>query len=246
MKSPRSTLDARTYYDAFASRYEARRGPASAGGYHDLLDELEVDFVRRFGADGDVLEVGCGTGLLLQRVARFARTARGIDISPAMLAQARARGLDVQEAGAEALPFAAESFDVAYAFKVLAHVRAVREALTEMTRVVRPGGHVIAEFYNPWSLRAIVKRLAPAGRIAEGLNEDAVFTRYDSPLDVRALVPSGCRLVASRGVRVVLPVAALMDLRGVRKVVGPIERHLSDSPLRHFAGFWMAALEKVP
>ncbi len=91
-------LDAtRAYYDEFSTRYEAQRDGHDPGGYHDLLDELEVAFVERYGRGKDVLEVGCGTGLLLRKIARFARSARGVDLSPGMLAHARERGLDVLE-----------------------------------------------------------------------------------------------------------------------------------------------------
>lgn len=236
--------DNRAYYDAFAARYEDRRGERNAGGYHALVDQLEVDFVRRYAVGKDVLEVGCGTGLLLQRIAGFARSARGIDISPGMLERARERGLDVQVASATELPFDSEQFDVACSFKVLAHVRDIRSALAEMTRVVRPGGHVIAEFYNPWSLRGLVKRYGPAGKVAEGVRESQVFTRYDSPAAVRRLLPDGCRLVASRGVRVAIFSAALMQIPGIRRVLWRAERELCDSPLRCFGGFWIAALQK--
>src|SRR5580692_1674202 len=51
----------RAYYDEFAARYEERRDGRDPGGYHDLLDELEVGFVERYGRGRDVLEVGCGT-----------------------------------------------------------------------------------------------------------------------------------------------------------------------------------------
>ena len=43
-------------------------------------------------AGADVLEVGCGTGLILKRVAPVARRAVGLDISPNMLERARERG----------------------------------------------------------------------------------------------------------------------------------------------------------
>ncbi|MEP7120999.1 MAG: methyltransferase domain-containing protein, partial [Byssovorax sp.] len=95
----------RAYYDEFAARYEAGRDGHDPGGYHDLVDDLEVDLVERYGGGRDVLEVGCGTGLLLRRIARFAASARGIDLSPGMLAQARERGLDVVEGSATQLPF---------------------------------------------------------------------------------------------------------------------------------------------
>src|SRR6185436_4605752 len=103
---PDAHIDAtRAYYDEFSHRYDARRGGAEPGGYHDLIDDLEVGFTKRFGEGRDVLEVGCGTGLLLLRISRFARSARGVDLSPGMLARARERGLDVTEGSATVLPF---------------------------------------------------------------------------------------------------------------------------------------------
>lgn len=234
----------RAYYDEFAARYEAKRDGRDPGGYHDLLDELEVGFVERFGRGGDVLEVGCGTGLIMRRIAAFARSTRGVDLSPGMLAQARARGLDVLEASATTLPFPDASFDVACSFKVLAHVRDIRLALAEMARVVRPGGHVLAEFYNPVSLRGLAKRLGPAGAISDRTDESAVFTRFDAPWEVRALLPSCARIVASRGVRIVTPAAAVLGVPLVGPLLRGAERLLCDSPLGYFGGFWIAAAQK--
>ena len=156
----------RAYYDEFSHRYEAERRPNRPDGYHALVDDLEVELVERYGAGGDVLECGVGTGLLLERIARFARPRAGIDLSPGMLERARARGLDVREASVTAIPFDDASFDVTCSFKVLAHVPEIGRALAEMARVTRPGGVVIAEFYNPVSLRGLVKRLGPAGAIS--------------------------------------------------------------------------------
>jgi ubiquinone/menaquinone biosynthesis C-methylase UbiE len=234
----------RAYYDAFSAGYEAHRGTNDPGGYHELLDELESGFVARFGAGKDVLEVGCGTGLVLNRIATFARTARGVDLSPGMLAHAKQRGLDVQEGSATSLPFADTSFDVTCSFKVLAHVPDIRGALNEMARVTRSGGHVLAEFYNPNSLRGVVKRFGPAGRVAPGANEHDVFTRFDSPADVQRMIPTGCELVASRGVRIVTPTALVMRVPIVRDAFRTAERTLCDSPLSALGGFWIAAMKK--
>lgn len=235
----------RRYYDAFAEGYEAERGDNDPGGYHELLDELESDFLRRFGQGRDVLEVGCGTGLLLQRITGFARHAQGVDLSPGMLERARARGLSVVEGSATELPFQAESFDVACSFKVLAHVPEVETALAEMARVIRPGGHLVAEFYNPHSLRAVIKRLGPAARIAQDAHEGHVYTRFDSPARIRELAPPGFRAVASRGVRVATPTAHLMKTRLGRRLFRSAERLLCDSPLKIFAGFYIVAWEKT-
>src|SRR5262245_10920760 len=129
-------LDNRAYYDDFAGWYERDRHLP----YHRMLDDLEVELVERYGRGKDVLEVGCGTGLILDRVRVFARHASGIDLSGGMLARAAARGLHVAQASATALPIATASVDVAYSFKVLAHIPPIAHALAEMARVVRPGG----------------------------------------------------------------------------------------------------------
>ncbi len=200
----------RAYYDAFSAGYEAHRGDNDPGGYHDLLDELEAEYVKRYGAGRDVLEVGCGTGLVLTRIARFARSARGVDLSPGMLEKAKARGLDVVLGSATALPFEDDQFDVTCSFKVLAHIPEIERALSEMVRVTRPGGIVLAEFYNPYSLRGLLKRFGPAGRIAAQANESQVFTRFDSPFAIKKLLPAGTYLVGARGVRIVTPTAKVM------------------------------------
>ena len=234
----------RAYYDAFSDIYEARRGDNHPSGYHELIDELEAGYVKRYGKDRDVLEVGCGTGLILRRIKEFARSAKGVDLSPGMLERARARGLDVLEGSATALPFEDNQFDVTCSFKVLAHVPEIDRALAEMSRVTRPGGTILAEFYNPWSLRGLLKRLGPAGRIADAADERNVYTRYDSPRAIKRLVPEGCALIGARGVRIAIPAARLMDNALGRIWFRLVERALCDSPLRAFAGFYIAALEK--
>jgi ubiquinone/menaquinone biosynthesis C-methylase UbiE len=236
--------ETRAYYDEFAERYEERRDGNDPGGYHDLLDDLEVEYVQRFGRDRDVLEVGCGTGLLLRRMAEFARSARGVDLSPGMLERARARGLDVVEGSATALPFPDATFDVACSFKVLAHVREIEKALAEMTRVVRPGGFVLAEFYNPLSFRGLVKHIGPAGAISDASDESKVYTRFDTPWSIGALKPHNTELLASRGVRIVTPAAAALRIPILGRVLRRAERALCDTPLAYFGGFWIAALKK--
>ncbi len=234
----------RAYYDAFSHQYEQHRGDNDRGGYHELLDEMEADFVERFAGNRDVLEVGCGTGLVLQRIAAFARRATGIDLSPGMLELARARGLHVVEGSATSLPFDDESFDVTCSFKVLAHIPDIDTALGEMARVTRRGGTIIAEFYNPNSIRGLLKRWGPAGIVAPGTDERDVYVRFDSPRDVRRLTPPGCRLIDSRGIRTVVPSAAFMRGRIARRLFRAAEWTLCDSALNAYSGFWIAAFGK--
>ena len=162
--------DNTSYYDAFSADYDRGRDR----GYHKLIDDQAAALVRRVGVDKHALEVGCGTGLIMARVAEFAASVRGVDISPGMLEHARRRGLDVCEGSATRLPFADASFDVVYSFKVLAHVAAIDAALAEMRRVTRPGGHLVFDAYNRDSLRYLIKRAWGPRRTSAEFDEAAI------------------------------------------------------------------------
>src|ERR1700728_561697 len=222
--------DTRAYYDEFSVAYERHRHDPR--GYHAMLDGLEADLTERYGSGRDVLECGCGTGLLLERIARFARTAKGIDLSPGMLEKARERGLDVREGSVTTLPFEDASFDVTCSFNVLAHFMTIGKALAEMARVTRAGGVVIAEFYNPLSLRALAKRLGGPGKISDSTRESAVYTRMDPPWVIPRLLPPGMPVEAVRGVRIVTPAALAMRVPGLRRVLWGVEHWLRATSAR--------------
>ncbi len=233
--------DNRAYYDAFAERYDRGRDR----GYHRLIDDQAAAAVQRFGAGKDVLEVGCGTGLVLARVARFARSAKGIDLSPGMLARARERGLDVSEGAATALPFADASFDVAYSFKVLSHVPELDRALAEMLRVVRPGGHLVFDIYNRHSLRYLIKRAFGPRRTSDRFDEAAISTAFLTPAEVKARLPPGAVLVGTAGIRVLTPHPVVLRVPGLSRLVEAAEWNLMDSPVARFAGFAVYFVEKA-
>src|SRR5689334_5098707 len=223
----------RAYYDDFSIGYERERGY----GYHQLLDELEMRVVGPMAEGKSVLEIGCGTGLILGRLAKHAQRAVGIDLSPGMLQHARARGLEVVCSSATSLPFPSNSFDLVCSFKVLAHVPDIATALAEITRVTKPGGRIALEFYNPWSLRYLAKKLAGPQPISDGRTEADVFTRWDSPPRVRAMLPKDVVLEGFRGVRVITPAAMVHRVPLLRDVLRRVEHEALDSPLRYFGGF---------
>ncbi len=235
----------RAYYDEFSPRYESERRPNRPDGYHALIDDLEVDLVERYGTGGDVLECGCGTGLILERISKFARSAKAIDLSPGMLVHARGRGLDVREASVTAIPFPADSFDVTCSFKVLAHVPQVGRALAEMARVTRPGGVAIAEFYNPVSLRGLVKRIGPARPISHRAKESDVYTRFDAPWIIPRVLPPTLRIEAVRGVRIVTPTGAAVSVPVLGDLLRKIEWRLADTQAAFFGGFYLLVLRKI-
>ena len=234
-------MDNRTYYDDFAAWYERERGR----GYHQMLDDLDLELVRRYGAGKRVLEAGCGTGLLLARARAFAAEAVGVDLSAGMLARARARGLDVAQGSITALPCPDACFDLVYSVKVLAHIADIERALAEMARVTVPGGYVLAEFYNPRSIRGLIKAVKPASAISTSTSDEAVYTRYDTPARIRSYLPAGLRWETSRGVRILTPAAAAHKLPGLGGALRFAERRLADLPgIRNLGGFLIAVLRK--
>jgi len=237
-------MDNQSYYDEFAAGYERERHH----GYHKMIDELELGFIRRYAEGGRVLEAGCGTGLLLREVAGFARQAVGFDLSRGMLRPAHGRGLAVAQASVTHVPFADASFDAVYSVKVLAHVERIHEALAELARVTRPGGTLLLEFYNSRSLRTLIKWLKPATRISTRapVDDEAVYTRYDSIDDIRGYLPPRVKITDVRGIRVVTPHALVHRVPGLGRALRAVEEAAADAPwLRRFGGFLLVAARKM-
>jgi SAM-dependent methyltransferase len=228
------------YYDDFSTAYERPRG----AGYHRLIDDLEMDVALPLCRGKRVLEVGCGTGLILERLAQHASHAVGVDFSPGMLQTAQRRGLSVAVGSATQLPFLSNSFDLVCSFKVLAHVPDIQQAFAEIARVTKPGGQMALELYNPWSLRYLAKRLAGPQPISDGRTEADMYTRWDSPRAIRALLPAGVELEGLRGVRVFTPAAFVHRVPILRAVLASAERAAVDSPLRYFGGFMIVLARK--
>ena len=91
----------------------------------------------------DVLDVGCGDGQVSRLVKTLgARFVAGIDPTwnQVTVASERGGGFHVSKAGADGLPFFDESFDAVVACLVFEHIQDVDTAISEVARVLRPGG----------------------------------------------------------------------------------------------------------
>jgi SAM-dependent methyltransferase len=92
-----------------------------------------------------ILEVGGGEGELAQRIGReLDAELVGIDQSERMVELQRERGIDARVGDVQELPFADGEFDLAVAAWMLYHVPDVDRALSELARVLRPGGRLVA------------------------------------------------------------------------------------------------------
>jgi SAM-dependent methyltransferase len=93
-----------------------------------------------------VLDVGCGEGRFCRMLAGRGAEATGIDPTPGLIAEAERRGAAgaYVRGVAEQLPFADAAYDLVISYVTLVDIAGYREAIAEMTRVLRPGGSLVA------------------------------------------------------------------------------------------------------
>ena len=113
-----------------------------------------------------ILDLGCGDGVLTEKLVAAGASVLGVDYSEPMLDSARSRGLDVQQANGEALTFNAE-FDAVFSNAALHWMLDGAAVAAGVFRALKPGGRFIClEFsrpttgalrkaYDAWSFHAI-------------------------------------------------------------------------------------------
>lgn len=131
------------------------------------------------GPADTVLDVGCGPGLLACAFAREVRHVTGIDLTPAMLDQARKTAQEQQltnvswqQGDVMQLPYPSAHFSIVSSRFVFHHLEQPSIVLKEMVRVCKPGG------------RIVVADMAPAPEKADALNAEE---RLRDPSHVGAL-----------------------------------------------------------
>lgn len=152
----------RQAFDAQAPTYDDdMKGEHARRLYPYVLEEVAA------AAPARVLDVGCGTGALAQLVLEALPDVEldGVDLSPAMLDRARqrlGRRAALHQADSEHLPFADETFDVAYCNDSFHHYPDPRRAAFEAWRVLRPGGVlVVGECWLPTPARTVMNAFMP-------------------------------------------------------------------------------------
>ncbi|GCE10814.1 bifunctional 2-polyprenyl-6-hydroxyphenol methylase/3-demethylubiquinol 3-O-methyltransferase UbiG [Tengunoibacter tsumagoiensis] len=121
-----------------------------------IVSRIERIFGEGALSQQEILEVGCGGGLLSEGLARRGACMWGLDPNERALEQGRhhaqTQGLGgnifFQAGSAEALPYAAGSFSVIICLDVLEHVRDLNQTIREIARVLAPGGLFIFDTIN--------------------------------------------------------------------------------------------------
>lgn len=141
-RSPPSYV--RQVFDKYAGHFD--RDLVERLGYRtpEMLAALAAKHLAPAPKSLSVLDLGCGTGLAGVALASLARRLVGVDLSPAMLAEAKKRGLyaDLIEGDLESMAFA-QPFDLAVAADVLIYLGDLSPTFAAIDRALSPGGAIL-------------------------------------------------------------------------------------------------------
>ena len=120
-----------------------------------------------------VLDLGCGDGVLTEKLATAGCIVVGVDGSPEQIAAARAKGLDARVADGHNLPFDGE-FDAVFSNAALHWMREPDRVIAAVARAIKPGGRFVGEMGGAGNIAsvwaALVDTLARRGIDAAAFN----------------------------------------------------------------------------
>jgi len=153
----------------------------------ERLREMPVAFTRPY-AHGRLLEVAAAEAVHASRLALAGATSVALEPSPTMLVRARARAeamgarLGLVRGIAETMPFADATFDCVLCDSAIDHFADPEHGISEMTRVLKPGGRLVLSVVNYGSLTVPASRVLYAlGRRSGRVSADALLA-WDTPV----------------------------------------------------------------
>jgi ubiquinone/menaquinone biosynthesis C-methylase UbiE len=131
----------RKHYDTIADTYDHHYDHHRGRNYHTHISNT---MMRALPEGGNLLDIGCGTGLFVEKYRERGGTATGLDISRKMIEQARKRCNESEFAvgTGEKIPFRDNSFNAVSSLLVFSYVRDPAGMLSETYRVLQPGGAI--------------------------------------------------------------------------------------------------------
>jgi len=163
-------------------------------GFYSYLNDFEAGCIDSLGIEkAAVVEVGCGTGLVMQQIKARGHFVIGVDPCFEMAKYAADRGFSVFISDAENLPAIPGVWDVVCCFKTFPHLEDSENALLEFSRVAKQ--FVVVEFYNRNSLMFLWRRLFPK----------PVQTTYYSFKEFERLLPFDLQVERVEGCMVFFP-----------------------------------------
>jgi len=145
-----------------------------------------------------ILDLGCGDGILTEKLVQAGTIVTGVDNSEALLAAAKKRGLDVHFKDGQALDFGPE-FDAVFSNAALHWMTRAEDVVKGVARALKKSGRFVAEFGGHGNIAAIVTALR-ATAIAHGKDPArAAGWFYPTPAEYRALLEANGFLVEKIG-----------------------------------------------
>ncbi|OHB79430.1 MAG: hypothetical protein A2Z25_17650 [Planctomycetes bacterium RBG_16_55_9] len=137
-------------YDA-GWRQELQAGKEERGNLQMNLEFLAQTNVLKPG--DKVLEIGCGIGSVVFELSKQGYDVTGTDISGEAIAYGLKKygGIRLEVQAAETLPYEDESFDVVLSFDLFEHIAQIDRHVSEVRRVLRPGGSYLFQTPNKFS-----------------------------------------------------------------------------------------------
>ncbi len=221
------------YYDKLAKDYDSNRFGNSYGRYIDAMERAILRAWLAGTSPGAVLDVGCGTGRLLD----FAAT--GTDASAAMLQVAAAKYPDrrLLEARLPKLDFAAgASYRAATCFHVFMHFTPalIEQSLRELARVVAPGGKLVMDIPSRHR-RGLNRR----GASQSGWHGDTAATAAD----IARWAGPAWRIVRRRGI-LFFPIHRLPPF--ARPMLRTLDALIGRTWLGRYSSYHVYQLERQP
>ncbi|WP_370155956.1 class I SAM-dependent methyltransferase [Streptacidiphilus sp. EB129] len=143
-------------YDSFAEAYSSENETSLVNAYYERPAMLAL---AGDVADRRILDAGCGSGPLSAALRDRGAVMSGFDASEGMLELARRRlgdGADLQVAAlGDSLPYADDTFDDVVASLVLHYLEDWGPGLSELRRVLKPGGRLIMSVDHPFAIHGL-------------------------------------------------------------------------------------------
>lgn len=155
---------------------------------------------ERFTPERAILDLGCGAGVVMEKLLQNGYSVTGVDRSSDMLDLSRARlagfppdAYQLRTGTCESLPFDDQQFDVVLCIGVFGYIDDVVGALLEIRRVLRPGGLLLISVRNPYNsvifdpveaafklARKLLRRFRGAGRTTKSTPAAVKSTHGDA------------------------------------------------------------------
>jgi SAM-dependent methyltransferase len=151
--------------------WEAERY-AEAGAFVPVLGQPVVALLGPRSGER-ILDLGCGDGILSEKIAAAGATVVAVDAAPDLIAAAKTRGLDARLVDGQRLPFSAE-FDAVFSNAALHWMRDADAVIAGVKRALKPGGRFVAEMGGHGNIASVIVALtavlARRGIDAQSLN----------------------------------------------------------------------------